>query len=146
MANEPIPMSAVRSELDTNWATTDIAEPGFIEENLMSDTQVFNLNRQNYIIIRAGIPAIEETPVGNWTYGNRLYRVELELMTKTDRQALWNLQAEVRRTLHARMHSFTSFQRVRFIDMQEDFDENVRVWSAKIQIELQNSGVLLETT
>ena len=52
---------------------------------------------------------------------------------------------EVRRICHARIHSLTNFQRIRFVNFNESNDNEVNLWTGTIQIELVNNSVSLET-
>ena len=52
---------------------------------------------------------------------------------------------ELRRICHARIHSLTNFQRLRFVNFQELTQEQANVWAGTINITLENSAVLLET-
>jgi len=106
----------------------------------------FNLNRADYIIGRAGSPEIQETPIANYKYGNRVYRVVLEVYTKDSRQKLYNLMREIRRICHARVHSLSNFQRITFNQFAEDNSEQANVWVGTVDIELVNNAVLLEIT
>ena len=85
-------------------------------------------------------------PLGNHKYGNRFYNVELEVFTLTSRQRLYNLMREVRRIMHARRHSLTNFQRQIFTTFNEEVGEQANIWTGTIQIQLENNGVLLETS
>ena len=40
-----------------------------------------DLNVNDHFIGRAGNPAMDEYPIGNWVYGNRSYNIELEIYT-----------------------------------------------------------------
>ena len=111
-----------------------------------NDPLRFDLNVKDVIVGKAGSPAFDEMPIGNWKYGNRTYNVELSLYTNADRQRLYDMVKEVRKLCHARMHSLTNFQRIRFASFQEDTQQNVNIWSGSIVIQLENSSVLLETT
>ena len=106
----------------------------------------FNLNVGDVVFGRAGDPALEETPIGNWTYGNRVYNLGLEVYTRVSRQRLYDLVKEVRRICHARMHSLTSFQRIQFGAFTESTQEQVNIWTGAITIKLENNAILLETT
>ena len=85
-------------------------------------------------------------PIGNWTYGNRIYNLEIQLYTNENRQRLYNLMREVRRIVHARKSSLTNFHRIRFVDFNELTQEQVNVWTGIVTVSLENSMVLLETT
>ena len=52
---------------------------------------------------------------------------------------------EIRRICHARIHSLTNFQRIRFVNFNESTDTQVNLWTGIIQIELVNNSVSLET-
>ena len=105
----------------------------------------FDLNVNDHFIGRAGSPAIEEEPIGNWTYGNRTYNLDLEVYTLTSRQRLYDLARELRRICHARIHSLSNFQRQRFVNFQELTQEQANVWAGTITVTLENNAVLLET-
>ena len=53
---------------------------------------------------------------------------------------------EVRKIIHARMHSLTNFQRQTFQNFSEEVSEQANMWTGTITIQLENNGVLLETT
>ena len=89
---------------------------------------------------------LQEIPIGNYKYADRIYEVDLEVYTNNSRQRLYNLMKEIRRICHVRRHSLTNFQRITFQNFREDMDENVNVWSATIDIELVNSAILLESS
>ena len=103
----------------------------------------FDLNAGDAVVARAG--TFTETPIGNWTYGNRTYTVTLEIWTLRERQRLYNIMQEIRRICHARMHSLTNFQRIQFVNFDEMTSDTVKVWMGNSQISLENSAVLLET-
>lgn len=144
---EPLPIKDFLDELDAQWNASNVAEPKFIEvTGATNDPLRFNLNVGDVVFGRAGDPAIEETPIGNWTYGNRVYNLAIEIYTNTSRQRLYDLVKEIRRICHARMHSLTSFQRIQFGAFTESTQEQVNIWTGAITIKLENNAILLETT
>jgi len=144
---EPLPIKDFLDELDTQWNASNVAEPKFIEvTGATNDPLRFNLNVGDVVFGRAGDPALEETPIGNWTYGNRVYNIGLEVYTRVSRQRLYDLVKEVRRICHARMHSLTNFQRIQFEAFTESTQEQVNIWTGAITIKLENNAILLETT
>jgi len=145
MANEPMPAKEVIDELNSQWNASNVTEPNYIVVTGASEKLRYDLNNGDYIIATPGSPEIQEIPIGNHKYGDRIYAVDLELYTNDSRQRLYNLMQEVRRICHARRHSLTNFQRLIFESFSEDTDENVNVWSGSIGIELENNSVLLET-
>ena len=145
MANEPMPAKEVADELNSQWNSSNVTEPNYLVVTGASEQIRYDLNRGDYIILSPGSPEVQEIPIGNHKYGDRIYAVDLELYTNNSRQRLYNLMQEVRRICHARRHSLTNFQRMVFESFSEDMDENVNVWSGSIGIELENSSVLLET-
>tara|TARA_R110002020_G_scaffold423028_4_gene632140 strand:- start:1579 stop:2022 length:444 start_codon:yes stop_codon:yes gene_type:complete len=147
MANEPLPVKDFLDELDTQWNTSNVVEPRFIEvTGETSDPLRFDLNVKDVVVGRPGNPAFNEQPIGNWTYGNRTYNIDIELHTISNRQRLYNLVQEIRRICHARMHNLTNFQRIRFVNFQEMTTEQVNIWTGVITIQLENNAILLETT
>ena len=144
---EPLPIKDFLDELDAQWNASNVAEPKFIEvTGATNDPLRFNLNVGDVVFGRAGDPALEETPIGNWTYGNRVYNLAIEVYTNTNRQRLYDLVKEIRRICHARMHSLTSFQRIQFGAFTESTQEQVNIWTGAITIKLENNAILLETT
>ena len=144
---EPLPIKDFLDEIDAQWNASNVAEPKFIEvTGATNDPLRFNLNVGDVVFGRAGDPALEETPIGNWTYGNRVYNLNIEIYTNTSRQRLYDLVKEIRRICHARMHSLTSFQRIQFGAFTESTQEQVNIWTGTITIKLENNAILLETT
>ena len=95
---EPLATKVILQELDdgtTGWNTNNVAKPIFVEAtgtgtDATADPIRFDLNRGDILVSRAGSPVFEETPIGNWNYGNRAYNVELEVFTRVDRQRLYD--------------------------------------------------------
>ena len=145
MANEPIPIDTVLADLDSQWNASNVTKPAFITVNAANEPIRFDLNVGDQVVGRTGSPAMDETPIGNWKYGNRTYNIEIELFTLDSRQRLFNLMQEIRRICHARKHSLTNFQRQQFISFNEETSEQVNIWSGTIEIALENTAVLLET-
>ena len=146
MADEPIPIDAVMSDLNGQWNASNVTKPSLTTVNGESQPYRFDLNVGDHIIGRTGSPAFDEVPLGNHKYGNRFYNIELELFTLTSRQRLYNLMQEVRRIMHARRHSLTNFQRQMFTTFNEEVGEQANVWTGTVQIQLENNVVLLETS
>jgi len=155
MPTEPLPVSDVLDTLEDIWDYTKVtnasAKPGFIEatgtrSNGSPDPFRADLNVNDQIIGRAGNPAMDEQPIGNFKYGNRQYMVELEIYTLVDRQRLYNILREIRRICHVKVHSMTSFQRIRFLNFSEQTQQQVNLWVGVIGIQLENRAVLLEIT
>ena len=145
MAYEPIPIDAVLADLDSQWNASNVTKPAFITVNAANEPIRFDLNVGDQVVGRTGSPAMDETPIGNWKYGNRTYNIEIELFTLDSRQRLFNLMQEIRRICHARKHSLTNFQRQQFISFNEETSEQVNIWTGTIEIALENTAVLLET-
>ena len=145
MADEPIPIDAIMTDLTSQWNASNVTKPTLITVNKTNDPIRYDLNRGDMLIGRTGTPSFDEQPIGNWKYGNRAYNVEIELWTLNSRQRLYNLMQEVRRICHARMHSLTNFQRQEFIDFNEEVSDQVNLWTGTLGIQLQNNGVLLDT-
>ncbi len=145
MADEPIPIDAIMTDLNSQWNASNVTKPNLITVNKTNDPIRFDLNVADHLIGRTGSPSFDEQPIGNWKYGNRVYNVEIELWTLNSRQRLYNLMQEVRRLCHARMHSLTNFQRQEFMEFTEDVADQVNLWTGTIAIQLQNNAVLLDT-
>ena len=145
MADEPIPIDAIMTDLNSQWNASNVTKPTLITVNKTNDPIRFDLNVADHLIGRTGSPAFDEQPIGNWKYGNRVYNIELELWTLNSRQRLYNLMQEIRRLCHARMHSLTNFQRQEFLEFTEEVADQVNLWTGTVSIQLQNNAVLLDT-
>ena len=89
---EPMPVKEFIDELNSQWVANNVTKTQLIEvTGETNDPLRFNLNVNDVLFGRAGDPAQEETPIGNWKYGNRLYRIELEIQTNANRQRLYDL-------------------------------------------------------
>ena len=143
MPNEPLPVDDLLTEFNSQWNTSNVAKPNLVVVTGDGEPLRFDLNAGDAVVARAG--TFTETPIGNWTYGNRTYTVALEIWTLRERQRLYNIMQEIRRICHARMHSLSNFQRIQFVNFDEMTSDTVNVWMGNSQISLENSAVLLET-
>jgi hypothetical protein len=140
----------VKALLDAQWNASNVTEPTMRVIN-HNDTQIRHdlVNAGDLLTVRADSPYFRETPVGNHTYGHRVYNVLLELWTTNasdGRDRLYDLAEEIRRILHNKRHGMTNFQRIVYLGMDEiGIEENEQVWGAQVQVELENRAVLLET-
>ena len=150
MPTEPLPASDLLDTLNSTWVYAKVSgstqKPGFVEVTGAGDPLRIDLNVNDQILGRAGNPAVEETPIGNYKYGNRNYTVELEVYTLVSRQRLYDVMREIRRIIHVKVHDLTNFQRVRFVNFTELTQEQVNLWAGMITVQLENRAVLLETT
>lgn len=152
MPDETIPVAEVYELLDKNWQTIDSPKPRLFDlgrdgrtlrvdfDRIFAPTQ----GKQDLVIIRPGSATLEEQPIGNWTYGNRIYNIILELYSIESRQRIYNMMAEIRRIMHFKMHHSVGFQRVQFVDFQELYEDNFQFWVGNVSIQLINNAVLLE--
>ena len=149
MPTEPVPINEFLTDVNNQWTYSNVsgtsAKPAFVEVTGSDEPMRFNLNVNDHFVGRAGSPALEETPIGNWKYGNRTYSLEIEVYTLTSRQRLYDLMREMSRICHARRHSLTNFQRQQFVNFQELTQEQANVWAGTISVNLENNAVLLET-
>jgi len=146
---EVLPITTLLTDLDggtpANWNTSNVTKPAFVEVNGANEPFRFDLNVADHVIGRAGSPVLEETPIGNWKYGNRTYNIELTLYTLVSRQRLYDLMGEIRRICHARRHGLTNFQRQQFMRFNEETGEQANVWVGIVDITLENQAILLDT-
>ena len=105
----------------------------------------YNLNVNDQIIARSTGPALQEVPIGNRKFGNRIYNITLEIYTQDSRQRLYNVMAEIRRICHSRIHSLTNFQRIQFMDFNEQTNAQANVWVGTVSVQLVNNAITLET-
>ena len=149
MPTEPVPINEFLTDVNNQWTYSNVsgtsAKPAFVEVTGSDEPMRFNLNVNDHFVGRAGSPALEETPIGNWKYGNRIYSLEIEVYTLASRQRLYDLMRELRRICHSRKHALTNFQRQQFVSFQELTQEQANVGAGTININLENNAILLET-
>ena len=149
MPTEPVPINEFLTDVNNQWTYSNVsgtsAKPAFVQVTGSDEPMRFNLNVNDHFVGRAGSPALEETPIGNWKYGNRIYSLEIEVYTLASRQRLYDLMRELRRICHSRKHALTNFQRQQFVSFQELTQEQANVWAGTININLENNAILLET-
>ena len=110
MPSEPVAATAIVAELNDTWNGDNVTKPQILELTGATDALRVDLNRGDYIIVKAGSPTFEETPLGNWKYVNRVYNIAIDLQTKISRQRLYDLMREIRRICHVQRHSMDDFQ------------------------------------
>ena len=147
MADLPVPVALLKTEISGQWNASNVEAPTFIEVNVSAQSLRYDLNVKDALLFRAGTPSITEEPVGNrWEFVNRVYNVELELSTQVSRQRLYNMVQEIRRICYARRHSMTNFQRVQFEGFNELTQEQANIWAGTVSIQLVNNAVQASTS
>ena len=143
---EPVPVTKVLAELNSCWDGNNVVKPQLIEMAGTNDVTRIDLNRGDVLIAQPGTPTLEETPIGNWKFINRLYNISVSLQTRASRQRLYDLMAEVRRICHVKRHSMTDFQRLQFKSFNEEVGEQLNVWIGTIDLQVVNENILAETS
>ena len=143
---EPIAVTDILSELNTQWNASNVTKPQLVELNGPEGIFRIDLNSADYIIGQPGSPTMEETPIGNWKFVDRTYSVTLSVQTRDSRQRLYNLMREIRKICHVRRHEMTNFQRLQFLNFNEDTTEQANVWTGTVSVQLVNQNVLAEIT
>ena len=143
---EPIAVTDILSELNTQWNASNVTKPQLVELNGPEGVFRIDLNRADYIIGQPGSPTMEETPIGNWKFVDRTYSVTLSVQNRDSRQRLYNLMREIRKICHVRRHEMTNFQRLQFLNFNEDTTEQANVWTGTVSVQLVNQNVLAEIT
>ena len=149
MPTEPVPVNEFITDLEGQWTHTNVSgagkKPGFIEVTGAGEPMRYNLNVNDQVVARPSGPALQEIPIGNRKFGNRRYNITLEIYTNTSRQRLYDVMREVRRICHARIHSLTNFQRIQFMDFNEQTNAQANIWAGTVSVQLVNSAITLET-
>ena len=146
MADLPVPVALLKTEISGQWNASNVAAPTFIEVNVSAQSLRYDLNVKDAILFRAGSPTIAEEPIGNWQYVNRTYNVELELSTQVSRQRLYNIVQEIRRICYARRHSMSDFQRLQFEGFNEITQNQANIWTGTVSIQLVNNAEQASTS
>ena len=79
---EPLATNAFIVDLNlatpVGWNASNVTKPSLIEAtgtgfDSAADPIRFDLNKGDVLVSRAGSPAFEEVPIGNWNYANKTY-------------------------------------------------------------------------
>jgi hypothetical protein len=143
MANLTIPIRSYLEDLETNWNPNNTGSemPQFKEATEDNTAIYFNLTNGDVVIGKAGIPTFEEQPIGNWKFVNRIFNIELEVYTNTNRQALYNVIQEIRRLAYSKRHSSDDYQRVQFQQFNELPEGKTNMWHGTIRMQLTNNAI-----
>lgn len=144
---EPLPGEILLQLFTDNWNSYNesIPQPAFREAVGDAPVRFNTQNRGDLVVLRVEPPAEEETPIGNWTYGNKIVRILLEVRSNTSRQRLYDLLQEIRRICHSQMHTIATYHRIRYNSFNELTNEQANFWEGRIVITLERYAVLLET-
>ena len=142
MADLALPVRDYLEDLEAQFTPTNTGSemPKFLEATEDNKPIYFNLTAGDTIVGKMGLPSFEETPIGNWKYVNRVYNLELELYTSTNRQRLYNLVQEIRRLAYSRRHKLTNFQRIEWQQFNELPEGKTNIWHGTIRLQLVNDG------
>ena len=75
MPTEPVAINAFMDDVEDQWTYSNVTgtskKPSFIEVTGSGEPMRYDLNVNDHFIGRAGNPAMNEEPIGNWKYGHR---------------------------------------------------------------------------
>jgi hypothetical protein len=140
-----IPVDSVKDLVNDNWDTQqgNVPKPNFLIANSGVDATRYNLTQGDWIVFKPDTPTETERPIGTWQFGERKWRIFLELSSKFSRVRLWDMRREVRRICHAQISSMTNFQRIQYVQFIEtNVENNQLIWTGRIEIELVSSEIL----
>jgi len=88
MPTEILPVADIVSELDGQWNASNVTKPVLIEATGAGAQLRVDLNRGDHVVGYPSSPTLEETPVGNWKYVNRVYNISITIQTRVSSQRL----------------------------------------------------------
>ena len=139
-----IPYENVKQLLDDAWDEDNTSRPLFVVPNAGVESVRLDLNYNDVISVTSGVPSEVENPIGTWIYVNRIWKISVDLKTKTSRERLWELKDEVRRICHRHIHTIPGFQRIQYVQFTESVEQQFNVWEGKVDIELVSNAELRE--
>ena len=77
---ESIAIDDIMTDMDGQWNASNVAKPTLTTVNGANQPFRFDLNVGDHLIGRTGSPAVQEMPIGNRKYGNRLYSIEIAML------------------------------------------------------------------
>ena len=162
--NPIIPVREIESLLNGAWYDFENKPHIYVMNNGLSPLRQ-QINNYDIINIVNGSPAQELTPIGNWVYGDYLWRVVLHIYTKQSRDRLWEINHNVMNICFEHLHNnklkvsedyFSAegkreteyktlyndaIQRITYKQFNEIDDSAFNFWHGKIDIELEAKAI-----
>ena len=144
--NESDPVAEMRKLLVTHWkGFRETNMPQILVANDPEDPRVrADLNFGDVIVIRQdGLEQLRQRY--NFTYYDRIFPMQIEIYTKQSRQRMRNLGKMVRAIINDNIHSFPSYQLIRYRGQDEAIEDNLNIWRARFRFQLESNAVCVET-
>ena len=138
-----IPSAEVVNFLQEEWNERYVQKPHIVSHNDGITAFRQNLNQHDVVNVINGSPSQELVPIGNWTYGHFIWRLQLDLYTVNGRDRLWELQHEIMNISLRKLHEIPNFQRITYKKFAEMSDSEANMWRGQITLELESRAVRL---
>jgi hypothetical protein len=141
IANEYEPLQDMKELLDEKWEDSlAFRRPVFeiVNDPEGAITRI-DLTNDDYVLISAGTEQV--TYRGNISYIDRVVLMTLNALTKTDRQALYNINKMLRTIFLVNKHAFPNFQLIRVISFREMVGQDLNIWRGEFGLRLENHGI-----
>ena len=138
-----IPSAEVVNFLQEEWNGRYVQKPHIVSHNDGITAFRQNLNQHDVVNVINGSPSQELVPIGNWTYGHFIWRLQLDLYTVNGRDRLWELQHEIMNISLRKLHEIPNFQRITYKKFAEMSDSQANMWHGRIDMELESKAVQL---
>lgn len=144
--DESDPLDEMKTLITDHWkGYREVEMPAVIVANDASDVRLRADMRVSDIII-VKMDGVEKlTQRYNFTYYDRAFPIIIEIQTKESRQRLRNLGKVVRMIINDNIHSFPSYQLIRYKSYTESVEENLNVWRCIFRLQLESNAVCTES-
>ena len=145
-SSESDPLDEMKTLLEDNWvAFRDITTPQIIIPNETDNTvSRMDLNLGDTVVIKMdGTETLKQR--ANFKYYDRLFPIIIEIYTKHSRQRMRDLGKMLRMIINDNIHSFPSYQLMRYRGYSEAIEENLNIWRSTFRIQLESNAVCVES-
>ena len=144
---ESEPLLTMKGLITDNWYEySDVPLPEVIITNEDEGSCVarFNLLEGDCFIIKTESSEIIRYR-GNIQYYDRIFPITVEIWTKESRQRLRDLWKMFKIIIWSKKHNFTGYQLIRLRSYRELTNEQLNIWRAVIDLDVESCGVAVET-
>jgi hypothetical protein len=144
--DEPDAIAQMKTMLEDHWkGFQEVPIPQIIVANDADDPRLRADNWAGDIVVikMDGMEQLKQRY--NFSYYDRVFPIVIEVYTKESRQRLRNLGKAIRSIINDNIHSFPSYQLIRYKGMDEAVEDSLNVWRGRFRFQLESNAVCVES-
>jgi hypothetical protein len=143
---ESDPLDEMKTMLEDHWkgfqevnmpqiiVANDAEDPRLRADMLSGDTVVIKMDGMEKLTQRY-----------NFSYYDRIFPIVIEVHTKESRQRLRNIMKVIRSIVNDNIHSFPSYQLMRYKGYDEAVEDTLNIWRGRFRFQLESNAVCVES-